>query len=258
MKKKIEWTSQRLPVSKLKIHPSVQREFNMAHAQNIAKDWQSLVARPPIVVQMTSGDHGFYIVDGQHTRWAAERVGEQYLDCRVIRAKTKAEMNAIFHLVNSGVRHISPIDSYGMNSRNDSRTADAISNQILEECNLSVGKGTRSPHRIAAVQPVRKAFASLGVEKFAIAASLWEIIANSGNRIGAEVITAVATLVQENADDETYIQELASLFDQRFGQIHSDANMQCIGSTLSANPHVLVREIEDALSGRGHVSRRVA
>ena len=258
MKKKIEWVSQRLNVSKLKIHPSVQREFDMAHGQAIAKNWQSLVARPLIVVQMTSGDHGFYVVDGQHTRWAAEKVGEKFLDCRVIRVKTKAEMNEIFHLVNSGVKHISPIDSYGMNSRNDRTTADAVSNQILEECNLSVGRGTRSPHRISAVQPVRKAFAALGIERFATAASLWEVIANNGNRLGAEVIGAVSQVIQERGTDQELIVDLAELFDERFGQIHSDATMKCIGATLSANPHVLARTILEELDGNVGYARRAA
>ena len=102
MKNKIEWTGQRLPLANLKTHPSVQREFDMAHARSIAQSWQSLVARPLIVVQMTSGDHGFYVVDGQHTRWAAERGGEKFLDCLVIRAKTKTARTEISHLVNRG------------------------------------------------------------------------------------------------------------------------------------------------------------
>ena len=245
MKKKIEWTGQRLPLANLKTHPSVQREFDMAHARSIAQNWQSLVARPLIVVQMTSGDRGFYVVDGQHTRWAAERAGEKFLDCRVIRANTKAEMNQIFHLVNSGVKHISPVDSYGMNSRNDRTTPDAISNQILAECNLSVGRRTQSPHRIAAVQPVRKAFASLGTEGFAIAASIWEILADNGYRIGSETVSSIAQILLERGTHEDFVKDLAELLDANFGQIKAEATKRCINTSLSSAPHLLTEEILD-------------
>lgn len=245
MKNKIEWTGQRLPLANLKTHPSVQREFDMAHARSIAQSWQSLVARPLIVVQMTSGDHGFYVVDGQHTRWAAERVGEKFLDCRVIRAKTKAEMNEIFHLVNSGVKHISPIDSYGMNSRNDRTTADALSNQILEACNLSVGRRTKSPHRIAAVQPVRKSFASLGADGFAIAASIWELLADSGHSITSEVVNAITQVLLERGTHEDFVGDIAGLLDAEFGQIKADAAKRCINTSLSESPHILTEEILD-------------
>lgn len=255
MKKKIEWSPQRLLVSKLKVHPSVQREFDIAHGQEIAKNWQSLVARPLIVIHMTSGDRGFYIVDGQHTKWAAEKVGELYLDCRVIRAKTKAEMNEIFHLVNSGVKHISPIDSYGMNSRNDSRTPDALSHQILRECNLTVGKGGGT-HCIRAVQPVRKAFSKLGMEKFGTAAALWEVIADAGNPIKAETVVAVADIVARHGDDQYAVEDLAELFASDFGQVHADAVSRCVGVSLSAAPNILVEEIESRAFGYSYRGER--
>ena len=255
MKKKIKWEAKRLPLSVLKVHPSVQREFDIAHGQDIAKSWQSLVARPAIVIQMTSGDRGFYIVDGQHTRWAAEKVGELFLDCRVIRAKTKAEMNEIFHLVNAGVKHISPIDSYGMNSRNDSRTPDALSHQILKECNLTVGKGGGN-HCIRAVQPVRKAFAQLGMEKFGTAAALWEVIADAGSPIKAETVVAVADIVARHGGDQYAIQDLAELFSSDFGQVHADAVSRCVGVSLAAAPNILVEEIESRAFGYSYRGKR--
>lgn len=248
MKKKIEWTSQRLNVSRLKIHPSVQREFDMAHGQSIARNWQSLVARPLIVVQMTSGDHGFYVVDGQHTRWAAEKVGEKFLDCRVIRAKTKSEMNEIFHLVNAGVKHISPIDSYGMNSRNDSRTSDALSNQILRECNLTVGKGGGN-HCIQAVQPVRKAFAQLGMEKFGVVAALLEIIADGGNTPDAATVKAITEVVRLHGDSTTDISDIAEELQLDFPAMKARAQNKCINTSLAVNPGYLVDEILIATFG---------
>ena len=255
MKKKIKWEAKRLPLSVLKVHPSVQREFDIAHGQDIAKSWQSLVARPAIVIQMTSGDRGFYIVDGQHTRWAAEKVGELFLDCRIIRAKTKAEMNEIFHLVNAGVKHISPLDSYGMNSRNDSRTPDALSPQILKECNLTVGKGGGN-HCIRAVQPVRKAFAQLGMEKFGTAAALWEVIADAGSPIKAETVVAVADIVARHGGDQYAIQDLAELFASDFGQVHADAVSRCVGVSLAAAPNILVEEIESRAFGYSYRGKR--
>ena len=255
MKKKIKWEAKRLPLSVLKVHPSVQREFDIAHGQDIAKSWQSLVARPAIVIQMTSGDRGFYIIDGQHTRWAAEKVGELFLDCRIIRAKTKAEMNEIFHLVNAGVKHISPIDSYGMNSRNDSRTPDALSHQILKECNLTVGKGGGN-HCIRAVQPVRKAFAQLGMEKFGTAAALWEVIADAGSPIKAETVVAVADIVARHGGDQYAIEDLAELFASDFGQVHADAVSRCVGVSLAAAPNILVEEIESRAFGYSYRGKR--
>ena len=248
MKKKIEWTSQRLNVSRLKIHPSVQREFDMAHGQSIAQNWQSLVARPLIVVQMTSGDHGFYVVDGQHTRWAAEKVGEKFLDCRVIRAKTKSEMNEIFHLVNAGVKHISPIDSYGMNSRNDSRTSDALSNQILRECNLTVGKGGGN-HCIQAVQPVRKAFAQLGMEKFGVVAALLEIIADGGNTPDAATVKAITEVVRLHGDSASDISEISEELELSFPSMKARAQNKCINTSLASSPGYLVDEILIATFG---------
>lgn len=253
MKKKIEWESKRLPVKTLKIHPSVQRELNIPHAQSIAQNWQSLVARPPIVVEMTSGDRGFYVIDGQHTKWAAQKVGELFLDCRVVKANTKAQMNEIFHLINTGVRHVSPLDSYGMNARNDSRTPDAISYQILTECNLTVGKGGGN-HCIRAVQPVRKAFSRLGVERFGIAAALWEVIANAGNPIKSATVEAVAEIVSRYGNDHESITDLAEVFGTDFGRIYASAVSRCVGVSLSAAPNVLVEEIEEAVFGGSYRS----
>ena len=255
MKKKIEWESKRLPVKALKIHPSVQRELNIPHAQSIAQNWQSLVARPPIVVEMTSGDRGFYVIDGQHTKWAAQKVGELFLDCRVVKANTKAQMNEIFHLINTGVRHVSPLDSYGMNSRNDSRTSDALSNQILRECNLTVGKGGGN-HCIQAVQPVRKAFAQLGMEKFGTAAALWEVIADAGSPIKAETVVAVADIVARHGGDQYAIEDLAELFASDFGQVHADAVSRCVGVSLAAAPNILVEEIESRAFGYSYRGKR--
>lgn len=248
MKKKIEWEPQRLLLKHLKTHPSVQREFNMSHAREIALNWQSLVARPLIVVEMTSGDRGFYVIDGQHTRWAAEKAGEKVLECRVVRANTKAEMNEIFHLINSGVRQVTPIDSYGMNSRNDRTTADALSNKILAECNLAVGS-SQSNHCIRAVQPLRKAFAQLGVEKFSTAAAIWELIADNGSKIKKETVTAIADIVSSDGEDVLYMEDLAALMQSSYPSIYARATMRCIGTSLSSAPHVLRAEIEDALAG---------
>ena len=248
MKKKIEWESKRLPVKALKIHPSVQRELNIPHAQSIAQNWQSLVARPPIVVEMTSGDRGFYVIDGQHTKWAAQKVGELFLDCRVVKANTKAQMNEIFHLINTGVRHVSPLDSYGMNSRNDSRTSDALSNQILRECNLTVGKGGGN-HCIQAVQPVRKAFAQLGMEKFGVVAALLEIIADGGNTPDAATVKAIAEVVRLHGDSTTDISDIAEELQLDFPSMKARAQNKCINTSLAVNPGYLVDEILIATFG---------
>lgn len=255
MKNKLEIEYRKLPLAKLKVHPKVQRPFNIEHARNIAKNWHPIACNPLTVIRMTSGDRGYYIIDGQHTFHAAKAVGLQMIDCKVIPLKTHAEMNAVFHLINTGVRRVSPLDSFGMNARNDTRTDDARANQILEAVGLSTGKGGDN-HTIRAAQQVRNSYKRLGVELFPAAAALWKAIADSGSPIREETIKSITDLVARYGCNDSTFEDMREVLEDDYATLHAQATSQCIGTSLNAAPHILTGLIETAVFG--HVVGEVA
>lgn len=248
MKNRLEIEYRKLPLANLKVHPKVQRPFYPDHARKIAQNWHPIACNPLTVIRMTSGDRGYYIIDGQHTFHAAKSVGLQMIDCKVIPLKTHAEMNAVFHLINTGVRHVSPLDSFQMNARNDATTDDARANQILEAVGLSTGKGGDN-YTIRSATKILNSFRRLGMEGFATAAALWRVIADGGSVIKMETIDAVTELVARHGCEGSLFEDFRDVLESDYAAIHAQATSRCIGAPLSSAPHILTGLLEVAVFG---------
>lgn len=251
MKREMEIKYRKISVSRLKIHPKVQRPLRIDHARKIAENWHPVAFNPPTVIQMTSGDHGFYVIDGQHTLTAAKMVGKQMVECKVVKAKSRAEMNEIFQVINSGVMRVSALDSFTLNAENDRTTPDAYAAQILNECNLSVQTvgGASSTHTIRCASVVRESFKKLGPEKFGVVAALLEVIADGGNTPDAATVKAITEIVRLHGDSTTDISEIAEELELGFPSMKARALNKCINTSLAVNPGYLVDEILIATFG---------
>ena len=242
---------EKIAVNRLKIHPKVQRPLRIDHARKIAENWHPVAFNPPTVIKMTSGDHGFYVIDGQHTLTAAKMVGKQMVDCKVVKAKSRAEMNEIFQVINSGVMRVSALDSFTLNAENDRTTPDAYAAQILNECNLSIqtAGGVSSTHTIRCASVVRESFKKLGPEKFGVVAALLEIIADGGNTPDAATVKAITEVVRLHGDSATDISDIADELQLEFPAMKARALNKCINTSLASNPGYLVDEILIATFG---------
>lgn len=230
-------------ISKLKVHPKVQREFDDKHARQIAMNWHPVALTTPTVVQMTSGDRGFYIIDGQHRVWASQKVGNKRIVCKVVKAKTHAEMNAIFLLINNGTKKVSPLDEYLMSSRNDSGSADYRIKQILSKEGIEIAK--RNPiGYISAVAEVRAIMAQSGIGGMQNAARAFAAIAASGSKIDQATVRAVRQLVRKYADQPWRIEKIIESLRDNFPAMYSNAASRCIGTRLSDARSVLRDEID--------------
>lgn len=251
MKRDMKIEYRKLAVSTLKIHPRVQRPLRLDHAKSIAKNWHPIAFNALTVVQMTSGDRGHYVIDGQHTLTAAKMIGLQMIDCKIVSANSRAEMNEIFQIINSGVMRVSALDSFVLNAENDSRTPDAIASQILNQCNLSIGEngaGTGT-HTIRCARAVRESFDRLGRDKFGIVAAFLEIIADGGNPIDTATVKAITEVVRKYGDSTEWIADIAETLERDFARIKSDAKRQCINTSLSAKFGHLVDGVIDSARG---------
>lgn len=235
-------------ISKLKVHPKVQREFDDKHAKQIAMNWHPVALTTPTVVQMTSGDRGFYIIDGQHRVWASQKVGNKRIVCKVVKAKTHAEMNAIFLLINNGTKKVSPLDEYLMSSRNDSGSADYRIKQILGKEGIEIAK-TNQVGYISAVAEVRKILSQCGIGGMQSAARAFAAIAASGSKIDQATVRAVRQLVKKYADQPWRIEKIIESLRDGFPAMYSNATSQCVGIRLCDSKSVLRDEIESCVFG---------
>lgn len=251
MKREIAVEYAKIPVNRLKIHPNVQRPLRIDHARNIAKNWHPVAFNPLTVIKMTSGDRGYYVIDGQHTLTAAKMVGKNMVDCKVVKANSRAQMNEIFQVINSGVMRVSALDSFTLNAENDRTTPDAYAAQILNECNLSIQTvgGASSTHTIRCASVIRESFKKLGPEKFGVVAALLEIIADGGNTPDAATVKAITEVVRLHGDSDLDIADISEELELGFPAMKARALNKCINTSLASNPGYLVDEILIATFG---------
>lgn len=251
MKREITVEYAKIPVNRLKIHPNVQRPLRIDHARKIAENWHPVAFNPLTVIKMTSGDRGYYVIDGQHTLTAAKMVGKNMVDCKVVKANSRAQMNEIFQVINSGVMRVSALDSFTLNAENDRTTPDAYAAQILNECNLSIQTtgGSSSTHTIRCASVVRESFKKIGPEKFGVVAALLEIIADGGNTPDAATVKAITEVARLYGDSSTDISDIADELELEFPAMKARALSKCINTSLASNPGYLVDEILIATFG---------
>lgn len=235
----------------MEVHPRVQRELDLRHVQDIIDHFNMVAVNPlTVMIDRTGTRMRRFIIDGQHTFVAAKKKGIESLWCKIVTVDSIEDINLVFHLLNEHVKPISTVDSFSLNSEHDSSTTDAEINQILKECYLRIGKDD-SFSCIKAAGEIRKSHRRLGQDKFALAASFWEMIACGGNRIDVATIRAVTDVTKKYGDDELDVQELSDLFANNFANVKAKANSQCVGSSLAQSHKILTEEIEfDALGVR--------
>lgn len=108
---KIESRHEWVPVTKLKVHPNIQREFSEARADNYARNLNP-DALGEIHVQ-EDGRGSLWIIDGQH-RTAAVRIAlgeDQQIFCRVFHTDDAQSVAKISLDLNSA-RRWTPIDTF--------------------------------------------------------------------------------------------------------------------------------------------------
>lgn len=70
-----------LKLANLPVSDQVQRAFSQARAEELIDDWIEPLAR---IVVVQRDDKSLWVVGGQHTKYAAERLGYDKFDCIVI------------------------------------------------------------------------------------------------------------------------------------------------------------------------------
>lgn len=221
-----------LNVANLKIHPKVQREFRPKHARRIAEGWDIIAVNALTVVEMTSGDRGYYVIDGQHTLAAARMVGMVMLDCKVIKAKSHSEMEEIFQIINKDKLRLSPLDKFLGEARNQPGSQADIITRLLGKHGLTVGKG-EDIHSIQSAPALRDAYKQLGRRSFVKAAELWEVIADNGHKVDIATVRAVAKVVADFEHDDLLMEEISYIIEAQFPNLHARATNRCVGSHLA-------------------------
>ena len=247
MRRDLDLEFKKLNIDWLEVHPKVQRDLRRKHVEKIARNWHPVAMNPPTVLRMTSGKRAHYIIDGQHTVEAAKLVGMKYIDCKIVGAKTRAEMNEIFQLINGGVMRVTPLDSYRLNAENDYRTDDYKIRTVLDECDLRVEEGS-SIRSIKSIVPLRKAFETLGIERFANLISMLSLIADGGTRPTSAEVLAFTEIARKYVSPID-LQEIGDLIEDDYPNLRDEVVANCIGSTLASNYKMLAEHIEVAAFG---------
>ena len=253
MRRDLDIQFKKLNIDLLEVHPKVQRALRQKHVEQIARNWHPVAVNPPTVLQMNSGKRARYIIDGQHTVAAAKLVGLKFIDCKIVGAHTRAEMNEIFQLINGGVMRVSPLDSYRLNAENDYTTDDYKIRDILQEFDLRVEEG-QSVRTISSIVPLQKAYRALGAERFANLVALLSLVADSGSRIHRADILTLTSLARKYTLDVD-LQELGEVISEDYASLRAEATSNCIGSTLDGNYGLFAELIEVAAFGPGAVGR---
>ena len=222
----------KLWIKDLEIHPKVQREFRPWHVDNIIKNWAPIAVNALTVVRMTSGTHSYYVIDGQHTLAALKRVGKKQADCKIIRAKSHAEMEEIFQIINKDKLRLSPMDMFLGEARNQPGSQAEMITRIVERHGMKVSADGTS-HAIAAVTPLRESFAKLHRRNFMKAVDVWAALADNGHVVCAATIRAIAEVIAQDRMNDDLVGDLQDLFGERFFQIKEEAKSRCPGVHLT-------------------------
>lgn len=88
-----------IPVTSMLVDASYQRQADERRINKIAKEWDERKAN---LIHVSRRDDGAcYVLDGNHTRLAAQKVGVDKLPCRVYEGLTRAEEARMFSELNS-------------------------------------------------------------------------------------------------------------------------------------------------------------
>ena len=87
-----------IPLSEMKIDLSYQRYVDEARVKKIASEWDDMKAN---IIHVSHRPDGYYVVDGNHTRLAYEKVGGKELPCRVHEGLTVKDEARLFYELNS-------------------------------------------------------------------------------------------------------------------------------------------------------------
>lgn len=238
-----------VPIERLEVHPKVQRDLRIKHVRNIARNWNMIAFNAPTVIEMTSGKRGWYIIDGQHTVAAAKIVGLRMVPVKKVRAHSRAEMNSIFQLINSGRMPVSNMDSYALNAANDTTTDDHQSFRALKDAGFTMQSGGTGVWNINAAGEIRRSYKTLGRDHFHIAAQLFALIAENGSRVDTGTIRAITELVRRYASDEDAIADIGHALENDYAAIYADAKTRCVNSTIATNWRYLAEGIEESAIG---------
>lgn len=89
----------RISIKDMRVDMSYQRAADAVYVKKIAKEWDDMKANPVHVSLRADGF--YYVMDGNHTRLAAEIAGRQTLPCRVYMGLTVEEEARNFATLNA-------------------------------------------------------------------------------------------------------------------------------------------------------------
>lgn len=89
---------QMIDLKDMKVDMSYQRIPNEKRVKSIADKWDDMMAN---LIHVSKRADGYYVMDGNHTRLAYERIGGTSLPCRIYEGLTPKEEAEIFSELNS-------------------------------------------------------------------------------------------------------------------------------------------------------------
>ena len=87
-----------IPLSMMKVDSSYQRTLDEKRVNSIASKWDYMQAN---LIHLSHRTDGFYVIDGNHTRSACEKIGGTELPCRVHEGLTVEDEARLFYELNS-------------------------------------------------------------------------------------------------------------------------------------------------------------
>lgn len=124
----------RINLKDMRVDMSYQRNVNPAYVKKIAKEWDDMKAN--LVHVSLRADGFYYVMDGNHTRLAAEIAGRETLPCRVYVGLTTEDEARNFATLNAS--HKKPTFAESLKARAAAGyELEKSYLELLEECGIS-------------------------------------------------------------------------------------------------------------------------
>lgn len=154
-----------IPVEKLYVDPAYQRELNEAAMKRYVNGFDPNLFEPLTVNERKNGNgRTFALLDGQHRKVVAQKLGNKTVTCRVLHVDPDTEAS-LFVRLNKERIHLSPVQAFkaDLAARNP---ACVEIHKCIESRNLAIGsKGDRQT--INAVVALQKVYARGGFVRLA-------------------------------------------------------------------------------------------
>jgi len=195
MKYEITW----IPIKKLSvIWRKSQRAYDEKWAQKIADDFDPEKFQP-VTVTRANGNGIYHIIDGQHSKGAAEiALGpDQKIPCRVIGDADPVRAAQLFEGINSGRKGIKPVAHFLVAVEGWIEPELSISN-LIKKAGYHVSNYAKSENNISAVGALKKIYNDSGSDNlFWTLQACRAIWGNDPQGVSGTILTGMAMFVNE-------------------------------------------------------------